>query len=131
MKKFLVAMFIAGLSVSAFGASCDAPELKGMIEGMKKSLPMKVDDVTTLKNVVCEKGSFKYSFDLNDGSGVEFSKFTDEQKKMFENMQTEILKKSYCEKMGELRKRTDSIVWKYDFNGKQILEVELKESDCK
>lgn len=132
MKKVIFAMAIGGvLSVSAFAASCDDPMLKGLIEGLNKSVPQRVDFVTTLKKAECANGSLKYVYELNDAEGIELSKFDKQQKDTFDNVQIGILKQTYCTQMKPLQPHTNSVIWTYEMGGKKFAEFEFKPSDCK
>lgn len=130
MRKSVLAMFVAILSVSANAASCDSPELKGMVAGLNQSVPKRVDNVTTVTGAECKNGSLKYVYALNDADGIEFSKFDESQKNVFNNVQSNILKNLYCTSLVELHKYTNSVIWSYMFDDKKFAEFEFKPSDC-
>ncbi|MCD8213641.1 MAG: hypothetical protein LUC34_06310 [Campylobacter sp.] len=129
MTKINIALAVVALSLNA--ASCDDPQLKGMVSGINKNVPQRIDGVTTLKNAACDNGSLIYNYDLNDGNGVEFSKFNDQQMNVFKDVQHNILQQMYCSTLQELHKVTNSVIWNYDFDGKSFVKFEFKPSDCK
>lgn len=131
MKKLSLVVFSAIFGVSAFAASCDSPQMKGIISGLNSNVPQRVDSVTTLTGAECKDGSLRYVYELNDADGVEFSKFDTNQKKMFEDIQKGILQNLYCTSLKELHMYTNSIIWTYNMKDVKFAEFELKSSDCK
>lgn len=131
MKKFLVAIFIAGFGISAFGASCDNPDIKNIISKINGKAPMRVDETTTFLGVSCKNGVLEYKYDLNDIKDVKLSEFSIEEKKRFDEQIMSRLQNSYCTKLEAARKETDGINWVYMYNGKKFFEAKFKNSDCK
>ena len=131
MKKTTLAIILSILGASAFAASCDSAVIKGILTGTSKNLPMRTDPVTTLTNIECKNGTLKYTYELNDVDGIKLSKFDDVKKKMFLDVQRDIIKNFYCTTLSEIQDYTNSVIWSYKLKENLFGEVELRSSDCK
>ena len=105
--------------------------MKGIVSGLNKNVPQRIDEVTTLSKAYCENGSLRYAYELNDAEGVEFSKFDDMQTSIFKDVQYNISQEIYCTALIDMQEHTNSIIWTYNLGDKKFAEFEFKKSDCK
>ncbi|QKF93168.1 hypothetical protein [Campylobacter sp. CCUG 57310] len=131
MKNLTLTLFLAAFVTSAFAASCDNAVVKGIVTGTGKNLPMRMDPITTLTKIECKDGTLKYTYELNDIDNIKLSKFDDAKKKLFFDVQRNIIKNFYCTTLSDIQDYTNSVIWSYRFNGNVFGEFEFRSSDCK
>ncbi|WP_298960426.1 hypothetical protein [uncultured Campylobacter sp.] len=129
MKKFLLLPLVCGALFAA--PSCDNVQLKAAVEGINKSAPLRVDEITTLTGAECKDGTFIYNYELNDGMGLKFDSINDTQKNVMQNVVGSQNKQIFCENMKVMHSLINSAVWVYKLkNGSEFMRVEFKPSDC-
>ncbi len=130
MKKFLLLPLVCGALFAA--PSCDDPQIKAAVDGINKSVPMRIDEITTLTGAECKDGSFIYNYELNDGMGITFDNVADSQKTVMQNVIDSQNKQLFCNQMKIMHPLINSAVWSYKIkSGKEFIRVEFKPSDCK
>ena len=130
MKKFLLLPLVYGALFAA--PSCDDPQIKAAVDGINKSVPMRIDEITTLTGAECKDGSFIYNYELNDGMGITFDNVADSQKTVMQNVIDSQNKQLFCNQMKIMHPLINSAVWSYKIkSGKEFIRVEFKPSDCK
>ena len=130
MKKFLLLPLVCGALFAA--PSCDEPQIKAAVDGINKSVPMRIDEITTLTGAECKDGSFIYNYELNDGMGITFDNVADTQKTVMQNVIDSQNKQLFCNQMKIMHPLINSAVWSYKIkSGKEFIRVEFKPSDCK
>lgn len=130
MKKFLLLPLVCGALFAA--PSCDEPQIKAAVDGINKSVPMRIDEITTLTGAECKDGSFIYNYELNDGMGITFDNVADSQKTVMQNVIDSQNKQLFCNQMKIMHPLINSAVWSYKIkSGKEFIRVEFKPSDCK
>ena len=130
MKKFLLLPLVCGALFAA--PSCDDPQIKAAVDGINKSVPMRIDEITTLTGAECKNGSFIYNYELNDGMGITFDNVADSQKTVMQNVIDSQNKQLFCNQMKIMHPLINSAVWSYKIkSGKEFIRVEFKPSDCK
>lgn len=130
MKKFLLLPLVCGALFAA--PSCDDPQIKAAVDGINKSVPMRIDEITTLTGAECKDGSFIYNYELNDGMGITFDNVADTQKTVMQNVIDSQNKQLFCNQMKIMHPLINSAVWSYKIkSGKEFIRVEFKPSDCK
>lgn len=71
LKFTLISLFVAMMmAMVSCGSSTSSDELTQLTEISKKSLPVKVDDLTVWKDMLVEDGSVVYIYDVNDSTGT-------------------------------------------------------------
>lgn len=116
MKQIFSALFLLVLSAHSFAHSCEENFIKQMTENTNNDIHARVDDVTTLTKIECKNGTLKYTYELNDTDGIKLSKFDDAKKKLFSDVQRDIIKNLYCTTFSEIQDYTNSVIWSYRFN---------------
>ena len=130
MIKFLLLPLVCGALFAA--PSCDDPQIKAAVDGINKSVPMRIDEITTLTGAECKDGSFIYNYELNDGMGITFDNVADTQKTVMQNVIDSQNKQLFCNQMKIMHPLINSAVWSYKIkSGKEFIRVEFKPSDCK
>ena len=130
MKKFLLLPLVCGALFAAPG--CDDPQIKAAVDGINKSVPMRIDEITTLTGAECKDDSFIYNYELNDGMGIAFDNVADSQKTVMQNVIDSQNKQLFCNQMKIMHPLINSAVWSYKIkSGKEFIRVEFKPSDCK
>ena len=130
MKKFLLLPLVCGALFAA--PSCDDPQIKAAVDGINKSVPMRIDEITTLTGAECKDGSFIYNYELNDGMGITFDNVADTQKTVMQNVIDSQNKQLFCNQLKIMHPLINSAVWSYKIkSGKEFIRVEFKPSDCK
>ena len=130
MKKFLLLPLVCRALFAAPG--CDDPQIKAAVDGINKSVPMRIDEITTLTGAECKDGSFIYNYELNDGMGITFDNVADSQKTVMQNVIDSQNKQLFCNQMKIMHPLINSAVWSYKIkSGKEFIRVEFKPSDCK
>ena len=97
MKKFLLLSLVCGALFAAPG--CDDPQIKAAVDGINKSVPMLIDEITTLTGAECKDGGFIYNYELNDGMGITFDNVADSQKTVMQNVIDSQNKQLFCNQM--------------------------------
>ena len=129
MKKFLLLPLVCGALFAAPG--CDDPQIKAAVDGINKSVPMRIDEITTLTGAECKDGSFIYNYELNDGMGITFDNVADSQKTVMQNVIDSQNKQLFCNQMKIMHPLINSAVCSYKIkSGSEFMRVEFKPSDC-
>lgn len=132
MKRLIFSLiFVCGFM---YANNCQKDEVQVEILILKDSIPMKIDNVTTLTDVTCENNVLLYTYNLD------FNK-TDKRvmsnKKVIDMMQNRLSIQNidfYCNSdfTDFYRMNNINMKWVYfDENKEELMSIEASNNDCK
>ena len=112
---------------------CEASNVKEMLARLNSGLPSKLDEINTLKKIVCENRRFVYHYALGKGLETDESALNDKDIAELKEEQAKELKKEFCEdtRLKAVRDIADGVDFVYYIKDKELIRVKLESKDCK
>ena len=127
-RIFIIVVLFFGSSQSNYAQDIDEA-LNEISKEMNKSLPMVIDEYTTLLTTYGGKGKVLYRYALNTEI---FSDYNISKDRLIE-AQNKSIKNTFCTSpdMSFYRRYNVTVSWNYvDLEGRFITKIELNQKDC-
>lgn len=132
MKRLILAVFVAVLSVQAFGDVCEDTRVKKIVKDAKKiaNLILKSNEEIAFVDVKCIDGKITYINELKNTKDIDFSKFDEADISKFKESRRKLLRSHFCNKMVILPSIVNEFIEIGSFNASELYRVQAGISDC-